>query len=174
MPKVLFRVIKAKPVNWQPFYNEIAKTLDAEVKPALLAYFEKVTKSWKNEQTLKAKKRITQTMMEMYVYPAGPNAEIWKYVSFGTRPHIIKPKGQGYPLKFQWGGPGSYKARTTTGGGYKGPGKVAGGKTVRFPQVKHPGNKARNFEAHIARWYGPQFRRTMKNAVTRGLRAAKR
>jgi len=170
MPQVLFRVIKAKPVNWQAFYNEVAKTLDAEVKPDLIAYFEKVTKSWKNEQSFKAKKRITQTMMAVDVWPVGPNAKIWQYVSQGTRPHVIKPKGKGYTLKFQWGGYGSYKAKTTTSGGYKGPGKVVGGKTVRFAQVNHPGNKARNFEKHIARWYAPQFRRTMKNAVARGMR----
>ena len=172
----MFQVIKAKPINWQPFYNEIAKTLDAEVKPALLAYFEKVTKSWTNEQTFKSKKTITQAMMTMYVYPAGPNAKIWQYVSQGTKgPYPIPKPGntKAKMLKFRWGGPGSYKARTTTGGGYKGPGKATGPIVLR-KRVMHPGIKARNFEAHIARWYNPQFRRTMKNAVARGLRAAKK
>jgi len=176
MPQVLFRAIKAKPINWQAFYNELAKTLDTEVKPALLAYFERVTKSWENEQTFKAKKRITQTMMTVDVWPSGPNAMIWKYVSQGTKgPYPIPKPGntRAKILKFRWGGPGSYKARTTTSGGYKGPGKATGPIVLR-KRVTHPGIKARNFEAHIARWYKSQFRRTMKNAVARGLRAEKK
>jgi hypothetical protein len=174
MPQVLFRAIKAKPINWQAFRDEIARTMDAEVKPALLSYFERVTKSWRNQQTFKATKKITREQMTVNVVPVGPNAEIWKYVSQGARPHIIRPKGRGYPLRFEWGGYGSYKPRTTPSGGYRGPGRVVGGKTVRFMQVKHPGNKARNFEKHIARWYAPQFRRTMKNAVARATRRANR
>jgi hypothetical protein len=173
MPQILFQAIRAKPVKWDAFYKEIADTLDKEVKPALLTYFRRVTKSWTNEPEFNAKRTITRDAMAVYVNPFGPNADIWKYVSLGTKPHVIRPKGKGYPLKFEWGGYGSYKSKTTTSGGYKGPGKVVGGKTVRFMQVKHPGNKARRFEKHIARWYAPQFRRTMKNAVARGLRRAK-
>jgi len=173
MPQVLFRPIKAQPPNWQAFYDEIARTMDAEVKPALLAYFEKVVKSWANAPEFKAKKKITRTEMSVSVTPAGTNADIWRYVSGGTRPHIIRPKGK-YPLRFQWGGYGSYKARTSTSGGYRGPGRVIGGEQVRFMQVNHPGNKARNFERHIARWYAPVFRRTMKNAMARAMRRASR
>jgi hypothetical protein len=172
MPQVLFRAIRAKPIRWQAFHDELARTLDAEVKPELLAYFEKVTKSWRNAPTFVAQEKITRGGTSISVWPTGPNAMIWRYVSRGTQPHIIRPKGRGYPLRFLWGGYGSYKARTTTSGGYNGPGRVVGGKIHRPPQVSHPGNKARNFEKHIARWYAPQFRRTMKNAVARGLRKA--
>ena len=174
MPQVLFRAIHAKPINWQAFYDEIARTMDAEVKPALLAYFERVTKSWRNAQTFKATKKITKSQMTVNVVPIGENAKIWQYVSHGTRPHIIRPKGTGYPLRFEWGGYGSYKPKTTTSGGYRGPGRVVGGKTTFRMHVKHPGNAARNFEKHIARWYAPQFRRTMKNAVARATRRASR
>lgn len=173
MPQVLFRTIKAKPPNWQAFYDEIAQTMDKEVKPALLAYFERVTKSWKNAQKFVAQEKITRQNVSVNVWPTGENSQIWRYVSKGTRPHPIKPKEPGYPLRFKWGGTGSYKPRTTTSGGYRGPGKVVRGKTARFMQVNHPGNKARNFERHIARWYAPQFRRTMKNAVSRALRRAR-
>lgn len=171
MPGVLFRRIHARPINWQAFYDELASAIDAEVKPDLLAYFERVTKSWRNDQTFVAKKNITQKSVSVNVYPTGPNAQIWKYVSGGTRPHIIMPR-RARALRFEWGGPGSYKPKTTTGGGYRGPGVVVGGKTVFRAWVKHPGNKPRRFEQHIARWYAPQFRRTMDNAVARGLRRA--
>ncbi len=173
MPQILFRVIKAKPPNWQAFYSEIAKTLSDEVAPKLISYFERVTNPWRNQPKFVSKFRLTRQSATVDVFPIGPNANIWRYVSKGTRPHPIQPKGPGYPLRFKWGGKGSYKARTTTSGGYNGPGKVVGGKAVRFMRVNHPGNKPRNFERHIARWYAPQFRRTMKNAVARGLRRAR-
>ena len=175
MPQVLFRQIKAKPANWPAFYAEIDRTLDAVVKPDLIDWFEKVVASWKHRPEFKAKAKITREAMQVYVYPTGANAQIWKYVSSGTRgPYPIPKPGntKAKTLRFRWGGPGSYKARTTTGGGYKGPGKATG-KQVAFKRVKHPGIKARKFEKHIARWYYPTFRRTMKNAVARATRKAK-
>lgn len=174
MPLVSFRQIKAKPINWQPFYDEIAKTLDDTVTPELIAWFDKVTKSWKHKPDFRAKKRITKTEASVYVYPVGENANIWRYVSQGTKgPYPIPKPGnkRAKTLRFQWAGRGSYKARTTPQGGYKGPGKSTGSEMM-FKHVNHPGIKARNFERHIARWYRPQFRRAMRNAVARGLRKA--
>jgi hypothetical protein len=172
MPQVLFRPIKAKIPDWQAFNREVSKTIDNTVKPDLLEYFNKVVKSWRNPPTFQARKSVKPTSITLEVKPTGPNAEIWKYVSFGTRPHIIVPK-RAKALRFQWGGYGSYKPRTTTSGGYNGPGKVVGGKQVFRQQVKHPGNKARNFEKHIARWYKTRFQRVMNEAVKRGVKAAK-
>ena len=172
MPQVLFRKIKAKPANWQAFYNELAKTLDDTVKPELVAWFDKVTADWTNKPDFKATKSITPSEMTVNVYPVGTNAKIWKYVSEGTPPHIIQPK-RARALSFKWNGPGSYKPRTTTSVGYKGPGKATG-KQRQFKLVHHPGNKARRFEKHIARWYYPRYRQVMKNAVARGLRKAQR
>lgn len=174
MPQVLFRPIKAKIPNWEAFRREVSKTVDSTVKPELLAYFERVVEPWANPPTFKATKSVKPTGITLDVKPTGENKKIWEYVSFGTRPHVIKPKGAGYPLRFKWGGKGSYKPRTTTSGGYKGPGKVVGGKTVRFKRVNHPGNKARNFEKHIARWYKPRFQRVMNEAVKRGVASAKK
>jgi len=171
MPQVLFRVIKAKPVNFQLFYDEISATIDKVVKPDLVAWFDKIVASWKNQPSFKAMKKITRTDMSVYVYPTGPNAQIWRYVSQGTRgPYPIPKDGNttAKMLRFR----GNYKARTTTSGGYKGPGRATGKWNIR-KQVTHPGIKARNFEAHIARWYKPTWRREMKNAVARGLRKAK-
>jgi hypothetical protein len=176
MPQVLFRVIKAQQSDFRAFYKEIEKALDTIVKPDLLEYFNKVVKSWKNQPEFKARKIIWLERMQVYVYPAGPDAEIWKYVSFGTRgPYPIPKPGntKAKTLKFRWGGPGSYKARTTTSGGYDGPGKATGPIVLR-KRVMHPGIKARSFEKHIARWYKPKFQRTMNDAVKRGTAAAKR
>ena len=66
--------------------------------------------------------------------------QIYAWVSEGTRAHIIRPKGQGYPLRFQSG----YKAKTMpgsltpSGGGKFGP-------DVRAFEVHHPGTQPRKF-----------------------------
>jgi hypothetical protein len=170
MPQVLFRQILAKPVNWQPFYDEIATTLDKVVKPDMITWFNKIVSAWTHRPAFKAMKKITRADMSVYVYPTGPSAQIWRYVSQGTSgPYPIPKDGNttAKMLRFR----GNYKARTTTSGGYKGPGRATGKWYIR-KRVTHPGIKARNFEAHIARWYKPTFTRTMKNAVARGLRKA--
>ena len=174
MPQVLFRVIKAKQSDFRVFYNEIEKALDTVVKPDLLEYFGKVVKAWKNPPVFQARKKIALTTMQVYVYPTGPNAQIWRYVSLGTRgPYPIPKPGnkKAKTLRFQWAGPGSYKPRTTTSGGYNGPGKATGPIVLR-KRVMHPGIKARNFEKHIARWYKTRFHKVMNDAVKRGIRAS--
>jgi len=68
------------------------------------------------------------------------NDQIYTWVSGGTRPHVIRPKGPGYPLRFQSG----YKAKTIpgsltpSGGGKFGP-------EVRAFEVHHPGTAPRRF-----------------------------
>jgi len=171
MPQVLFRQIKARIPNWKAFYAEIERTLNAEVKPELVGWFDKIVAEWKNRPSFKAINKTTRDGISVYVYPAGVNAKIWKYVSSGTRgPYPIPKPGnkRAKLLRFR----GGYKPRTTPQGGYKGPGKATGKMFIR-KHVTHPGIKARNFERHIARWYQKQFRRTMKNAVARGLRRAR-
>lgn len=175
MPKVLFRVIKAKPINWAAFKKEIERALDAQVKLDLIAYFKKVVKSWKHQPQFKAKKSIKPDSMSVDVFPIGSDAQIWRYVSQGTRgPYPIPKTPRPYHLRFLWGGYGSYKARTLPNGTYNGPGRVIGGKIHRPKQVSHPGIKARNFEKHIARWYAPKFKKVMDAAVKRGIAAAQK
>lgn len=68
------------------------------------------------------------------------NDQIYTWVSEGTRPHTIRPKGPGYPLRFQVG----YKAKTIPGSlTPSGGGKF--GAEVRAFEVHHPGTKPRKF-----------------------------
>lgn len=171
MPKVFTRAIRPRKTPWPPkpapVYRVLEKAMENEVKPLIISYFDKIVESWNGKPVFQARMVISQTEITLYVYPTGPNALKWTYVSGGTKPHPIKPKGRGYKLKFVWGGPGSYKPKTTTSGGYKGPGKVIGGQPVEFWAVKHPGNKPRNFEKHIARWSKTKVKRILDNAMKR-------
>jgi len=162
----------------RPDWNQVIKTVDEEfdkrIKPDLLSYFNRIVALWreKDRPGFKAMKRITKEHIKMYVYPTGPNKKIWKWVSItGCKARTITVRVAKW-LRFRWAGPGSYKARTTKSGGYKGPG-YAVGPLVRAKVVDWPGFDPRNFEAHIARWYRPKFYRYVENAFKRGIYRAK-
>ena len=69
-----------------------------------------------------------------------------QWIQEGTRPHIITPKGPGYPLRFKVGAPGS-----SWSGGYAqrfrniATGRFTAGQEVRAMLVHHPGTKANRF-----------------------------
>jgi len=175
MPKVAYRQIRTRGVylDQRAFRREVERTIDTKSKPELIAKHDEVVADWATDIEFKARKFITKSGIRIIVFAAGENKMIWVYVTQGTRPHVIKPRRPGYPLRFQWGGPGSYKPKTTTAPSFGGPGKVQGGKTVRFPAVNHPGNDPRPFPAEIARDYKPTYVRDMENAMRRGLRRAR-
>lgn len=68
------------------------------------------------------------------------------FMDKGTKPHKIRPRGSGYPLKFYWPLP-------------KGPNA-----TVRFMEVNHPGTAARNFFSRPMR---ERFHRNLQSAIDR-------
>lgn len=176
MPKVAFREIRSRGLhpNWPRIGDEAKATMERKSKPELIAAHERIVADWRNQPEFRARKTVSAKGFTVFVYASGDNADIWGFVTGGTRPHTIRPRGPGYPLRFQWGGPGSYKPKTNVMGQYKGPGKVVGGKEVRFMSVRHPGNAPRNFEKIIAQAYKPIFARDMENAFRRGIRRAKR
>jgi len=145
--------------------KEVEKTIDNTVKPELLTYFTRITDLWDHPVTFQARKRITSQGITLYVFPTGPNKDLWLWTTSGTRPHVIVPKAAGYPLRFRTG----YKPRTGRGYRYRGPGKSVG-PWVSTYKVQHPGTKAREFEKHIKRFYTPKYHRHMENALRRGAR----
>lgn len=176
MPQVLWRQVRSRGLlpEWDVAIQEVGNTMDKEIKPDVLSYFNRIVAPWKEENrpSFKAIKRITRRFVSLYVSPRGPGKKIWEWVSItGTREHDIPVKDAKW-LRFIWGGPGSYKARTTRSGGYKGPGMPTG--TWRKRKiVRHPGFEPRNFETWIGRWYKRPYRRKIENAFRRGIRKAK-
>lgn len=97
--------------------------------------------------------------------------EVFGYVNDGTKPHTIRPKGN-YPLRFQWGGKGSYSAKTkpkvigSKPGGPSGP-------EVHLPVVHHPGiKKARKFDEVIQKKWTKPFKAAMQKALDDAARAS--
>ena len=167
MAKILFRAIRTRSgyPAWPNMMKEAEKVIDNIVKLELLTYFTRITDLWDHQVTFQARKRVTDEGITLYVYPTGPNKDLWIWTSGGTKPHVIVPKAAGYPLRFRTG----YKPRTGRGYRYRGPGKSVGPWVFTY-EVKHPGTKAREFEKHIKRFYTPKFRRHMENALRRGAR----
>jgi hypothetical protein len=148
--------------------KEIRQVVNRKVKPALVKAHEMVVADWESDVSFKSKVVITPDAIKIYVYPAGADKRVWTFVDKGTKPHKITPKGPGYPLRFNWGGKGSYKpktlprpARTVIGGG------VQTGPEVRAMVVKHPGTEARNFTKQIAKEMGPEIRAEIERAFRR-------
>lgn len=77
----------------------------------------------------------------------GTPDRVWNWLDQGTRPHAIRPK-RAKALAFQWGGPGSYKAKTRPGWIGSGAGGPSGD-TVFRKAVWHPGTEPRRWTATI-------------------------
>lgn len=104
--------------------------------------------------------------------------QLWDWLDVtGTKPHIIRPKRRNKRglLIFNWGGPGSYRAKTGANPArYGGPGMVQGGEIRSFKQVSHPGFEPRKFSEAINKDLEPAAIKAIKNGGAQGLRKAKR
>lgn len=172
MPRIVIKVIRSKrrKAAWDYIKPEIDRAMEREVKPRMLSYFNRVVASWDHKPTFRARRVTTPRMIAIDVWPTGPHAKIWVYVSGGTRPHIIRPR-RAPRLVFRT----NYKPRTSRGGHYGGPGKAMGD-VVFAKEVHHPGSYPREFEKHFGRWFRTSkiFTHSLENAIRRGIRAYKR
>jgi len=129
--------------------------------------FEKTTATWNHKPRFEVNLLRTASQMTVYVYT---DDEIYQYVDKGTRPHVIRPR-RAKALRFQWGGPGSYKAKTSVGvissraGGSSGP-------EVLFKHVTHPGTAARNFTEVIQKKWAPKLTKALQDIVTQVFRGS--
>lgn len=168
MAKILFRQIKARAgyPNFDAMLREVEKTIEARVKPELLVAFNEIVADWEHHVDFRARKLLTAEGISVYVWPTGPNAKFWIWVSGGTKAHTIVSEAVGVPLRFRT----DYHPKTQPirgGVRYGGPG-ISIGPWVAKESVEHPGIKPREFEKHIARLYMPKFRKHMEAALRRG------
>ena len=140
---------------------------------------EKIVSNWENQPkfTLEvALNAIIQGALTVgYIVKGSKLAQnIWGWLGKGTRPHKIRARNAP-SLAFQWGGPGSYKAKTKPGGAtlsFGGPGSVSGGTTHRPMEVNHPGNEPRHFYEYLGVTLISPWGRDIRTAIRRGLRNA--
>ena len=114
-----------------------------------------------------------ETLFDMNPGPTvfiGTDDKIYGYVNDGTVPHPIFPK-HAKALSFQWGGKGSYRAKTTPGVIGSQPGGPTGPRVAK-PYVQHPGTKARRFDVAMLKRWDPRFKRRMEDAMSEAARAS--
>lgn len=174
MPKIYTRQVRSRGLrpDWDQVIVEVARTMDSQVKPLFLGYLNKIVAPWSHPVSFRSRKRITRQEIVLYIWPEGEYAWLWYLISVtGAKRHDIAVKEADW-LKFIWGGYGSYQARTTRSGGYKGPGQPTG-TWRKMLLVDHPGFKPRNFEKWIVRWGGKKANAMLEAAFRRGIRQAK-
>ena len=154
--------------------EEMRRTMQTEIAPEIRLQFRAIVDNWDHKPKFITKVRRSRDEMGVELRVAGKDAKIWHFVSRGTKPHDISPKKPGGVLAFQWGGPGSYKPKTTQGPSWGGPGTVTGGEPTFRTHVHHPGTEAREFEEAIAKTYSKRFHAKMSAAIRRGANKARR
>ena len=167
MPLVLVtKVIKPKRLNKDAMRLALLTALHASGSE-IFKDFQKTTKTWKRKP-----KFVTQIGIKGGpTVLVGTDDPIYKYVDEGTKPHKIPRRPGGKPLYFQWGGKGSYHAKTrprmidSWAGFPAGPFRV-------FKSVQHPGTKARNFADEIQRRRQPWFKKRMEQAMRDAAKAS--
>lgn len=170
------RPIKASRLKIDPVRLAILNALRKEGR-AQVKELKKTTGTWTNKPEFEFKislKRQTQ-LASVRSFPTGDEkaVQIWNWGNEGTEKHEIKSKQPGvYPLKFIWGGKGSYQAKTSPGI----VGSSSGGPTgdvVRFTKVQHPGTEAREWTLAIVNQRRKPFTKLIVDAVQLGLSKAK-
>lgn len=135
--------------DWLRLLPEVKKALTEDaIKPVaqtlrreLMRRFERTVQTWRRRPRFEVVQDVGPDRLSLL---AGTDDEVYRYVDEGTRPHIIEPKGAGYPLRFQ----SMYQAKTIPGvigsqaGGPSGP-------YVSAMRVRHPGTRARRFTQAI-------------------------
>lgn len=128
-------------------------------KDLVLDDFESTTRTWNKKVKFQAEVKISKSRVSASV--TTDNA-IYRYVSVGTEPHVIKPKKK-KRLLFR----GTYRAKTTPGiigsqsGGAEGP-------LIGAAIVHHPGTKGRKFEQAILAKREPDFLELVELALKNG------
>lgn len=115
--------------------------------------------SWEHEPGFNVVMDIRSNRIAVLVYT---DDEIYRYVSRGTKPHIIRPK-HAKRLAFNVG----YVAKTIPGIIVTRGGGTAGGDLVFAGEVHHPGTEPRNFPTVIAKEIAPNFKRRMGAAMSK-------
>lgn len=147
--------------------------------PELKKEFEKITANWEHQPTFSTFFRTYSDRMAMYCVVKGNKggkgeataADIWHWLSQGTRRHRIPTEGT-TPMTFVYGG--AYQPKTKPGGTWGGPGVTTGGHVKTMSWVNHPGIEARHFEEEIGKNFKRRFNIIVDNAIRRARRNARR
>lgn len=178
-------ILKKRPpraaVQFAKYREEVRKATN-DIGEAHVKSREQVVSNWSRNSKPRFSYRTIVTLfriaIEVMVREVNKDKPIWKWVDeTGTKAHPItpKPSNRSRRLFFQWGGPGSYQAKTGANPArYGGPGVVRNGSLTVAARVRHPGFKARKFSDQINDDIEKGAKKTIRDAGRRGLRKGSR
>lgn len=142
---------------------EIERIERSKTAPEVKKIFKNTTNGWEHDVSFGSTQRTTSKSIGVSIYPTGSNA--WRYalVSHGADPHPI-PKSGMTPMRFKWGGYGSYNASTRPRMLKSGRHSQFGGMVTMY-KVNHPGFEGREFNKVIAAFYGYRFAYDVQHAI---------
>lgn len=159
MTTLRMKPIIPKEINKKALFDELENEMKA-IQKEMAKDFDSTVQTWNNKPKFDKEFESSKSRIRIFT---GTGDEIYGYVSEGTKPHRIMPKGRA--LRFR----GTYRAKTSPGViGSKSGG--ASGAEVFSKGVNHPGTKARKFDEAIGKKWDRPFRNRIDKAIDRARR----
>lgn len=151
-------LVDIKPVivgKYKPLkLDTIIKRIVAEECVEVRTDYQATTRTWQHKPVFIIKFAPDRLSAQVYT-----TSKIYDWVDAGTKPHLIRPKGN-YPLRFMTGfQPKTRVMQITSVSGRRGTTPVA----ARV--VHHPGTKARNFTKVILRASKRNFQKRLQQEI---------
>ena len=166
MASIKVKVIRPKKMNDRAFYAAIGDMLE-DTEKGIKKDFTDTTETWKHKVKFNHGHSISPSKGRAYTET---DDEIYGYVNNGTPEHNIPKRGSTF-MRFQWGGKGSYRAKTKPRRFGSRPGGPSGPTVVAF-KVRHPGTEAREFDKIIAKRWKTLLPRAVRSALGKGAKAS--
>lgn len=142
MVQVRFKPIIPKGIKVKALIGELESAMK-RVQRDIADDFSATTRTWNHKPKFDREFESTKQHIRVAVTT---DSDIYRYVSEGTKPHIIRPR-RGTTLRFQSG----YSAKTSPGAIGSSSGGASGEFIFTRRGVRHPGTKARKFPEAIAK-----------------------
>lgn len=154
--------IKITPIKAKPILPNLAKIVVEEMRQEarnVQREYEQTVRTWKNQPDFE----IEEKDKNIYV---NTDDKVYGYVDKGTRPHIIKPKNPGYPLRFNTVG---FRSKSVPQKLIARAGSPAKPPEARPMFVKHPGNDPRRFTVLIRKRSQARFAKNFNKRIKQEL-----
>jgi hypothetical protein len=146
------KVLYPKSLSFDKLVKAVETGMDAAAEGVRVDFYT-TTRTW---TTVKPKFNVTR---QRFVRTVSTANNIYGYVSGGTKPYTIKPKG-GRSLAFN----SPFRAKTQRG--FIGSGAGSKGSNTTFAkEVHHPGIKAREFAETIGKKWEKELAKTVQRAI---------
>lgn len=155
-------------IDERRFVHEVGEMMLNEIVPNVKLLMGLVVEDWKSKPKFSVRyeeslgTRVGRGNWKVHVYPDGPVAKVWGWLTHGVPGREIVPRNADF-LKYRT----EYKAKTSPSSPYySGPG-VYRGPTVYASSAPWPGIEPRNFEEQIEDDYREPFFRHFERGVNR-------